>query len=89
MNISPRVKIVFSFDMTLTEEEARALMELPAYGTDAFLSYFYRGLGKTYLEEHEDGLRSLFKSIDTKLKPLIYKVDTVIKVSAEALKEAK
>jgi len=86
MNISPRVKTVFSFDLTLTEEEARALKELTAYGTDAFLNFFYKSLGKTYLQEHENGLCSLFKSIDTKLKPLIHKVDTVIKVSEETLK---
>jgi len=89
MNISPKLKIVFSFDLTLTEEEARALAQLPSYGTDEFLNFFYKCLGKTYLEKHEDGLRNLFESIQTNLRPLINKADIAIKVSQEALKEKK
>lgn len=49
--------------MILEEEEARALLGITAYGADQFLKCFITHLGKTYLEDHIEGLKSLFKSI--------------------------
>lgn len=45
------------------EEEARALDALVGYGDDAFIKAFYDSLGKAYMEEYEQGLRRLFKSL--------------------------
>jgi hypothetical protein len=36
---------------------------LAGYGAEAFLKHFYEKLGKSYMEPHEKGLRSLFQSI--------------------------
>ena len=49
--------------MILTEEEARALLGITRYGIDAFLQCFFKHLGKFYLEDHIEGLKSLFASI--------------------------
>ncbi len=49
--------------MTLTEEEARALLGITAYGSDQFIKYFFEHLGKFSLEDHTEGLKSLFESI--------------------------
>lgn len=71
MKAHPRVKYNFTFELTLSEEEARALNALTSYGAESFLSFFYKSLGKTFLEKHEDGLRELFSNIDTVLNPLL------------------
>lgn len=55
---SPKVEV--SATLTLTEEEMRAFDALVGYGVDAFLKVFYEHLGKSYMERHEAGLRSLF-----------------------------
>lgn len=47
----------------VSEIEARALDALVGYGDDEFIEVFYTKLGKAYMEEHEAGLRSFFKSI--------------------------
>jgi len=86
MNIDSRVEVTFSFNLTLKEDEARALAALPYYGDEQFLRFYYNSLGKTYLEPYEEGLRNLFKSIDDKLIPLLDKADTAIEAGEEATK---
>ena len=86
MKVDSKVKVTFSFDLTLEEDEARALAVLPSYGDDTFLDFFYKSLGKSYLKPHEDGIRSLFKSIDSKLIPLLEKADKAIAAGEEATK---
>jgi len=78
MNISPNIKTSFKFDLLdLEEDEARALCELTQYGDDSFLSFFYENLGRLDLQDYEEGLKKLFKSIDSKLAPLLKNVDDV------------
>lgn len=48
--------------ITLNEAEMGALDALAGYGTDTFLRVFYKEMGKSYLEPHEAGLRSLFEA---------------------------
>lgn len=67
-------------NLTLTEVEARALRELTVFGTDAFLKVFYEKLGKTTLERHEKGLRSLFETIKSELPRHLNKADEVRKL---------
>ena len=86
MIISSKVKVTFTFDLTLKEKEARALAQLPSYGTDPFLEFFYKSLGSAYLKPHEEGLCSLFNSISEKLVPLLDKADAAIKAGKEATK---
>lgn len=87
MIIDSKVKISFTFDLTLTEPEARALSVLPSYGHEAFIQFFYKSLGATYLKPHQEGLYSLFKSIKEKLDPLLEKADKAIIAGQEAVKK--
>lgn len=57
----PTIEMTIIFE--LTEEEAFALNALAEYGTNAFLHVFYEEMGRAYLEPHEEGLRSLFISV--------------------------
>lgn len=63
----------------LSEEEARALLNITVYGVDPFLKWFYKNLGTSYLRSHENGLRSLFKSIGT-VKQHLDKIDKARKI---------
>ena len=58
----------------LNEKEARALVELSGYGVEAFLKTYYNSLGRSYLEPHEDGIRSLFESIKV-IPPVLARMD--------------
>jgi hypothetical protein len=64
----------------LTEMEARAIDALVGYGDDAFIKHFYDGLGKSYMDNYEGGLRSFFKSMREKLPGLLSKADNARKV---------
>ncbi len=75
--ISARISI------SLTEEEARALVELTSYGTDMFLEVFYSHLGKSYLEPHESGLRALFNGAKNIVKLQLDKIDKAREVLRE------
>jgi hypothetical protein len=57
-------KMEFKVTLEMTEEEARALDALIGYDVNEFIKNFYTFLGKVYMEEHEEGLRSLFHSRD-------------------------
>jgi len=59
----------------INEIEARALVDLAGYGTDAFIKAFYTFLGKSYLEQHEAGLRTFLKAVSTDLPPILYRAD--------------
>jgi len=75
MKIDHRIESSFTLKLTLTEEEARALFAITAYGETQFLQFFYKGLGTSILEPHETGLKKLFEEIDKKLLPLLEKID--------------
>jgi hypothetical protein len=59
----------------LTESEARALDGLTGYSIDEFLKFFYQNMGRHYLEPHEAGLRSLFKSVRSTIPGILERVD--------------
>ena len=63
MKIEGRPNLDLCITIRLTEEEALALDALAGYDEEAFLATFYEKMGKAYLQPHEEGLRSLFKSI--------------------------
>lgn len=73
-NIRPKVRINFEVEITLTEPEAMALDGLAGYGIDAFLKVFYEKMGRSYLEQHAYGLRSLFKNIQNTITPTIKEI---------------
>jgi hypothetical protein len=76
--IGTDVVLSLSITMTLSEEEARALNALSAYGTDKFVEVFYEKLGKAYLEPHETGLRSLLNSVIQTLPGILKQYDDVV-----------
>lgn len=49
--------------LELNESEVRALAGIFGYNVDAFLSVFYERMGKSYVEPHEAGVRSLHQTI--------------------------
>lgn len=79
MKANPKYAVEFSIQLLLTESEARALEVLPSYGTDDFLKFFYKNLGRSYLEPHEKGLRSLFASIKEQVNGSLWQIDEVRK----------
>lgn len=70
----PTLSVSMTFEVN--EIEARALDALAGYGDDAFIKAFYDHLGKTYMENHEDGLRSFLASIRSTVAPAIRDVDS-------------
>ncbi len=81
LNSKPVVKV--EIILKLTESEARALEAIQGYGADAFLDFFYKCLGRAYLEPHEAGLRSLFTSVKEALPPIFRRVENARKVFEE------
>lgn len=63
--------------LKLTEQEARALLSIVRYGSNAFLEVFYKSLGKSELESHEKGIHSLFETILKELPKHLQKADDV------------
>ena len=61
--------------LVLSEQEARALLQIVQYGTKSFLEVFYKHLGKCDLQDHEDGVKSLFETIKTELPQHLNKMD--------------
>ena len=83
MKAELKPSITAHITVALTEEEARALVELTSYGTDMFLEVFYVHLGKSYLEPHEPGLRALFNGAKDIVKPQLDKIDKAREVLRE------
>ena len=81
--VESKSKIELTVTLTLTEIEARALKEMTGYGVDAFLKGYYKQLGKHYMQPHEEGVRLLFKSINTHLPPHIRRIDKARKAFME------
>ncbi len=75
--INSNTKLILEVKLTLSEEEAKALNAITVYGSDKFLEMFYEHLGKTYLEEYEDGLISLFDSVKDKLSVILKQNDNL------------
>lgn len=70
-------KLDFKLTLELNEVEARALEAIVGYGDKNFLKVFYEHMGKHYLEPHESGLKSLFETIKSELRPHLHKFDKV------------
>lgn len=66
--------IKFDIVLVLSEEEANALTQICGYGPSKFTEWFYKNLGKSYLKPHEQGLVSLFKTVNSELPRHLSKV---------------
>ncbi len=66
--------VELSVTLVLTEDEAVALNEMTKYGIRPFLEGYYKHLGKHYMQPHEQGMRSLFRTIDSELPPHLKRI---------------
>lgn len=78
----------FSVLLKIDETEARALLSLTSYGAKPFLEWFYKNLGKSYMQQHEKGLISLFETIKKELPQHLSRADDARRVF-ESPKEFK
>lgn len=70
----------FQVIFKLNEKEARALKAITAYGEKSFLEVFYKYLGKCELEDHEEGVKSLFETIKAELPQHLSLFDDIRKM---------
>lgn len=77
--IKATLKLDMKINLELTLAEARALKEITGYGHKSFLEGYYKQLGKSYLQPHEEGVISLFKTIKENLPYKLYNADKIIK----------
>lgn len=68
-HVETRATIEFS------EVEMRALDAMIGYGIQPFLDVFYKHLGKHYMQPHEAGMRSLFKTIGSDIPAVLRRAD--------------
>jgi hypothetical protein len=57
------VAISAVLELTISEEELRALDALAGYGADEFIKAFYKVMGEHYLRPYERGLRTFLNSV--------------------------
>lgn len=75
----------FTVDVKLTLGEAEALKEMASYNTRDFLDALYAKLGKSYIQPHEEDLKSLFSTIKQTLPAEIKKLNEVKEKIEKAL----
>jgi len=78
----PTVTVEATF--RLNEQEIAALDALAGYGTEAFLKVFYEKLGRSYLEQHEAGLRSVFETVRKYAGPALSRTHRARKILSES-----
>jgi hypothetical protein len=81
------VQIGTRITLELTEQEARALDAIFGYNVDVFLRVFYERMGKHYVQPHEDGVRSLHKTIRGVLSKPLSEVDKLRKSVVKTLEQ--
>lgn len=85
IQILSKTEMHFNVLLKLSEVEARALDAICGYGADRFVEWFYKNLGKHYLKPHEDGMRSLFDTVNNQLRFRFHDIDEIRK----AIKDGK
>lgn len=78
--LTERPRLDLNVQFNVNEEEARALDALVGYGDDAFIKHFKETLGSAYIRDHEQGLRSFFKSVREMMPPILNKLDAARRV---------
>lgn len=61
--------------LLLTEEELRALDAVTGYGLKAFMEVFYEKMGRSYLEPHAQGLKTLFETVRARVPSILSAAD--------------
>lgn len=76
--INTQLTLEFKFTLELNLEEAKALHQMTVYGAKAFLEGYYKQLGKSYMQPHENGIISMFNTIKNTLPAQIKNADKII-----------
>jgi len=76
--VKSEINLDLKITLELTLQEARALNEITKYGHKPFLEGYYKQLGRSYLKPHENGVISLFDTIDKSLPRELYKANEII-----------
>jgi len=79
MKLTSKPQIKLEVNLTLDEDECLALDAIIGYGADKFLDVFYTHLGKSYLQPHEKGVRSLFTGLKETLPEALNKIENARK----------
>ena len=79
------IEVEMNIKLFITKDEAKALHGIVGYGSDAFLEVFYTKLGKSYLQDHEPAMRTLFQKLFNELPTEISKVEKAEKQISEAV----
>lgn len=87
MKMKPKIVIDFMADVTLSEQEILALDGILGYNVDTFLKVFYEKMGKSYVQPHESGVRSLHENLRKQLSPLVATITEARKRINDALRE--
>lgn len=69
----PEIKLKIALE--LNEEEARALEYIASYNIEDLLKILYTHMGERPIDEHKQGIISLFKTVRMPLGKWIRKVD--------------
>ncbi len=77
MKSEPIITVKFELSLKIDEKEAKALETMISYGFDNFKNAFYDKLGSWYMQPYEDGLRSVFHSIDTQIRPQLAQLEKI------------
>lgn len=75
--INTTASVAISFTLTLNECELRALHAIFSYDPEAFLEGCYKYLGRAYIQQYADGLRSLHSNVKGQAAGLIHKADQI------------
>lgn len=73
--LNSKVTTDLSVQLELNEEEVRALSGIFGYSADTFLKYFYKKMGKIYVQPYENGVRSLHRQIGMLMTGPIMQID--------------
>jgi hypothetical protein len=79
------IEVDMNISLFISKEEAKALHGIVGYGADAFLEVFYPKLGKSYLQDHEVAMRTLFAKLFEELPREISKIEKAEKQIKEAV----
>lgn len=85
MKMTERPKVDFQLTFTVNEAEARALDALVGYDFDAFMKNFKEGMGKAYIEGHEEALRAVFGEFRSQIPNALSRLESARKVFTGAV----
>ena len=74
-SIKSELQLNVKINLEMTEDEARALIELTKYGSKAFIKNHKLSTGSMASSETEIGLESLFTSVSNQLPSIIKNID--------------